>query len=481
MATEDAQALFREGVVALRDRKDAAAARKLISQSLKLDPNNEMAWLWLSRTTSDPERQLQCVERALNINPFNDQAAELRRKLLLMVDNGLPEVSVPQPAAPARDFVDGGRAPSGVKRMSDPITPAEEAQLEKLMETADKRLDSGDAEGAVEAWVRVLEMRVDHEGAMRGAVRQLYKMAYVDDAHELVMRALDAETVSLSIHLTAIDLAEARGEYQEAAALREKIVKLPTADAAAILKVAATHEKTGDRESAFNVIETALETRPKDAALLLKAGELLDEMGRKQQAVAYFERAARVGKGQAVKAAEKVLQNFTPVLTDRERGSTLLAVREAFGVVIVALLMAWQDAGLNLLALGAQRWLGVGLSFIGGYLIVTAWSSPQQKPLANWLGGKVPPTPEKPKPKPYEEPVYAPGPVQEPTNLPIIPPALRYVIGVVGIAVTMGAFLLVFQTSVRLLQNPIPPELPSIWDFVEVESLTGERLTLWMR
>ena len=70
----DAQTLFREGVLVLRDQKDVARARQLLTQSLKLDPNNEMAWLWLSRTTDDPQKKLQCVERALRLNPKNEQA-----------------------------------------------------------------------------------------------------------------------------------------------------------------------------------------------------------------------------------------------------------------------------------------------------------------------------------------------------------------------------------------------------------------------
>ena len=47
----DAQALFREGVLALKEARDVERARRLLTQSLRLDPNNEMAWLWLSRTS----------------------------------------------------------------------------------------------------------------------------------------------------------------------------------------------------------------------------------------------------------------------------------------------------------------------------------------------------------------------------------------------------------------------------------------------
>ena len=50
----DAKVLFQEGVVAIRDQKDAAKGRELLMQSLKIEPKNEMAWLWLSRTMAEP-------------------------------------------------------------------------------------------------------------------------------------------------------------------------------------------------------------------------------------------------------------------------------------------------------------------------------------------------------------------------------------------------------------------------------------------
>jgi len=75
----------------------------------------------------------------------------------------------------------------------------------------------------------------------------------------------------------------------------------------------------------------------------------------------------------------------------------MLAVREAAGFGVLALLMAWQDAGLNLLAIGPARLFGVIMSVLGGYLLITATSSAQQQPLATMLGGVVPPAPPPPK------------------------------------------------------------------------------------
>jgi len=77
----DAKALFQEGVVAIRDQKDAAKGRELLMQSLKIEPKNEMAWLWLSRTMAEPQKKIQCLERALKLNPANEQTKALISKL----------------------------------------------------------------------------------------------------------------------------------------------------------------------------------------------------------------------------------------------------------------------------------------------------------------------------------------------------------------------------------------------------------------
>src|SRR3954469_608325 len=83
----DAKDLFQEGVVAIRDQKDAVRGRDLLMQSLKLEPKNEMAWLWLSRTMAEPQKKMQCLERALKLNQNNEQTKALMSKL---VTDGTP-------------------------------------------------------------------------------------------------------------------------------------------------------------------------------------------------------------------------------------------------------------------------------------------------------------------------------------------------------------------------------------------------------
>lgn len=471
----DADALFRDGVQALKERQDAVAARKLLTQSVKLNPNNDLAWLWLARTLNDKQKQLECVNRALTANPFNERAQMLRDKLIEQLNSTYNPP--PPPKRPViRDlaaevveplFQEAAETDGRPKTMAVPLTAAEAIQVEALLSEGEERLKAGDGEGAIEQFVRVLDIRVDHEVAIGNAVRQLAKLSYNDDVDELLTRALDAGTQSTSIHLTAIDLRRRQGNYAEAEALMEKAIHLPKADDTLALKFVNYFLEAGQPLRAIELLEKALANFPDSQKLLVRMGEVQEEyLNQKNAARYYFEQAARAKTGtKEAKLADKALENYVPIITDRERGSIALAVREAVGVGVVYLLMAWQDAGLNLLALGPVRLLGVILSFVGGYLVVTATSSPQQKPIAAWLGGKVPAPSNKPAKE--DDLRLMGGAVQDATALPILPTYLRLFLMAVGAFLLMGALIMVFNKSFVLLRVPVDPFIPNVEEMMQ--------------
>lgn len=471
----DADALFRDGVQALKERQDAVAARKLLTQSVKLNPNNDLAWLWLARTLNDKQKQLECVNRALTANPFNERAQMLRDKLIEQLNSTYNPPSPPKRPV-IRDlaaevveplFQEAAETDGRPKTMAVPLTAAEAIQVEALLSEGEERLKAGDGEGAIEQFVRVLDIRVDHEVAIGNAVRQLAKLSYNDDVDELLTRALDAGTQSTSIHLTAIDLRRRQGNYAEAEALMEKAIHLPKADDTLALKFVNYFLEAGQPLRAIELLEKALANFPDSQKLLVRMGEVQEEyLNQKNAARYYFEQAARAKTGtKEAKLADKALENYVPIITDRERGSIALAVREAVGVGVVYLLMAWQDAGLNLLALGPVRLLGVILSFVGGYLVVTATSSPQQKPIAAWLGGKVPAPSNKPAKE--DDLRLMGGAVQDATALPILPTYLRLFLMAVGAFLLMGALIMVFNKSFVLLRVPVDPFIPNVEEMMQ--------------
>lgn len=89
MATDDLQ----KAIELLRDG-DTLAARRLLSDIVKIDPNNEQAWLWLSSAVTDEDRRRECLEHVLRINPGN-QAAHLALVALSQPPE-LPEEKKPQ-------------------------------------------------------------------------------------------------------------------------------------------------------------------------------------------------------------------------------------------------------------------------------------------------------------------------------------------------------------------------------------------------
>jgi hypothetical protein len=194
-------------------------------------------------------------------------------------------------------------------------------------------------------------------------------------------------------------------------------------------------------------------------------GDLHTALENPAEATRYYDRAARMGRGtKQGRAAERMLGDAPAVLTDTERGSLLLAWREVLGLVLFFVLLAWQDAGLEFANMGQPRWLGIALAAIGGYFVITATSSPQQRPLARWLGGKLPDEDGKPKRKEGASEGIGEA-IHDTTEIPIIGTDIRIIIGIVGGVMLAVAFWLTFNTAIQLLFDPKPvPDLMQIED-----------------
>jgi tetratricopeptide (TPR) repeat protein len=478
----DAQTLYRQGVIAIRDQRNLKRGHALLKQSLQQNPHNDMAWLWLTRTVRNPQTRLAYVERALRINPANQEAQKLKERLLaqtspetspqqtpsgevvppFIIEDKAPVISpletatpqvpqvVPQPAAVSE---------IAVKTVDVPVTQAEKKQIMQIMDRAEAYREAGETEAAIEQWIKVLAIRVDHEEALAKASGHLWRLHYQEDARELIRRAIRAGTSIPTIYMTAIDMAERQGDYGEAQTLRERIASLPDADEQLLVTIVDYYTQRVQFEQAMEFIEHALEANPNRQKLLLRMGELLEEVNRPEAALTYYDQAVRLGaRTSEGKEADKRLVRAVPAITDRERGSVVLALRETFGFVLFLLIMAWQDAGLNMLEMGLRRWVGVVLGFVGGYLLITATSSPQQTPIASWLGGDYPDEEGQPEPdKPYSKPGQA---KQDPTGLRIISEDARYVLGFAGLVVLILAFWLVCHRSIDIVIDHPPPYMP---------------------
>lgn len=71
--TQQAEQLYARGVAAARGGQKTVAAT-LLRQAVKLNPQHEQAWLWLSGVLEQPEDVAFCLRAVLGINPANERA-----------------------------------------------------------------------------------------------------------------------------------------------------------------------------------------------------------------------------------------------------------------------------------------------------------------------------------------------------------------------------------------------------------------------
>ncbi len=84
---DEAQAINHQG--------DRLRAFAMFQRATQMDPRNDRAWLGCARTTEDMEQALAFTDRALEINPMNTEARELRGWLWT------PEEPAPEGPPPA--------------------------------------------------------------------------------------------------------------------------------------------------------------------------------------------------------------------------------------------------------------------------------------------------------------------------------------------------------------------------------------------
>jgi twitching motility two-component system response regulator PilG len=73
MSQTDTNHLFREGIAAAK-AGDKPRARAALRRVTELDPENELAWLWLAGVAAVPQETVAYLQRVLEINPANERA-----------------------------------------------------------------------------------------------------------------------------------------------------------------------------------------------------------------------------------------------------------------------------------------------------------------------------------------------------------------------------------------------------------------------
>ncbi|MBZ0298482.1 MAG: hypothetical protein K8J31_02025, partial [Anaerolineae bacterium] len=98
MGSEQARNLRRQGIAAAKaGQKDQA--RALLQQSIRLEPNNEAAWIWLASIARDQRERLFCFQKLLEINPQNETALNALKAMDITPQQLFREQQAQSPAA----------------------------------------------------------------------------------------------------------------------------------------------------------------------------------------------------------------------------------------------------------------------------------------------------------------------------------------------------------------------------------------------
>ncbi|MCP5095893.1 MAG: hypothetical protein GY943_10095 [Chloroflexi bacterium] len=89
----DINQLLKAGIKALKAGK-RDEARKLLMQVVKLDEDNERAWLWLSGAVKSKDERRICLENVLTINPDNEMAKKGLIKMGFPIPEPVPEATL---------------------------------------------------------------------------------------------------------------------------------------------------------------------------------------------------------------------------------------------------------------------------------------------------------------------------------------------------------------------------------------------------
>jgi tetratricopeptide (TPR) repeat protein len=116
MASDQAKDLRQRGIAAAKAGQKEEA-RQLLQQSLRIEPNNESAWLWLASVARDQRERLFSLQKVLEINPTNDTA----RKALEGPAPSQPPP--PPPGAPAIRSLSISRPPSSASTTPAAVSP----------------------------------------------------------------------------------------------------------------------------------------------------------------------------------------------------------------------------------------------------------------------------------------------------------------------------------------------------------------------
>ncbi len=110
---------LQEAITAIK-KGDKATGKKLLIEVLHADPQNETAWLWMSTVVEDLNQRKECLEKALTINPDNQNAQRSLETIRIKLDmqSSKPSADLSQTPQPAVATAERVSTPEPAGRMN---------------------------------------------------------------------------------------------------------------------------------------------------------------------------------------------------------------------------------------------------------------------------------------------------------------------------------------------------------------------------
>lgn len=75
MDRQNENSVLAQGIAAAK-AGDKSAARRLLTQAVRRNPDSEVAWIWLSSVLDTTQGRIFCLQKVLALNPQNQAASK---------------------------------------------------------------------------------------------------------------------------------------------------------------------------------------------------------------------------------------------------------------------------------------------------------------------------------------------------------------------------------------------------------------------
>ena len=498
-----ADRLYETGMQAFRAH-DSARARVAWTQALRQDPTHARAWAALLRVCHDLPEQLYCLIQLQHATPGDPRSevalGRFRRASPDVQARVLPELRQvpglngrpPEAIGPSRarhvalseraqQVTGAGSVLPGrpVGRVGPNIHAVREREREiaSRLDIAARKLEAGDETAALQLYLAILQLDPAQPQAVAQTTRLLSRRGRLPQAHTLLVEALAAGNRDPVAYLTVAQIRLRLGTgdpWEPVLALRQ----LPALEPEHLIHGGDLYWQQRDFRMALEFFHQAERLAPRNQAVLMRLAEAYRDLERRDRARQYLQRVVDQGaRTELGRKAEAILLDYGPHIPRYIQAHMLYALREVLGIFLLFGVMAILDAGMNVRAIDPAGWVGLALSLVGAYLLVSATSSPAQRIFQRFLPPVAAPAESAPgvaeaRSAAQGRDGFLPEMVAEPP-LPVLPFEARAVLGTIGAVLLAVAGVLVLRHSLLATQETLAAldqyRLPDYLDHIFAE------------